>query len=378
MRRSGSVTRPVLAERLGLSLPTVSVAVRELLRVGILSRNGYLESSGGRRAAVLTMNPGFLRSVGLSVSMSGVRGVIADLSGTVLKEERFDWEGELSREIIMAALYEVTARLLDSEEALPTGIGVGITGLVGRRDGVSLRFPHVDDWSNVPLATLLGERFGPEVYVDNDVNAATIAELRFGKGRGVENFLYVFVGKGIGLGIVVNGSLYRGASGNAGEIGHVSVSDQGLLCHCGNYGCLETVAGPEAIVKDVRQAISSGAVSSVDLNGHGDVTIDAVLEAAEAGDRLAENVVVRAAGHLGRMIANMANLFDPQLIILGGLLSKGSARVMENIKSVFDSRVLANIAPTVALDVSELGDVSAALGAADVVFDNYIRNLPTK
>ncbi|MCD6404927.1 MAG: ROK family protein [Planctomycetes bacterium] len=374
-RRAAHVTRPLLARRLSLSLPTVSVAVRGLVDAGILSEDGYVESSGGRRARILTMNPGFVRSVGLSVNMSGVCGIVADLGGAPLAQERFEWGTEASRDTILSSLYEVTDALLAAADEPPAGIGVGITGLVQREDGVSLRFPHVEDWKEVPVAALLSERFSLPVYVDNDVNASTMAEISFGKGRGVDDFLYVFVGKGIGLGIVVDAHLYRGFSGNAGELGHVSATDGGVLCHCGNYGCLETVAGPEAIVREVQQAIAGAALSTVETAEDGTVRIGAVLQAAEAGDRLCENVVVRAAEHMGRMIANMANLFDPQVVILGGLLSGGSSRMMETIRRVFDSRVLPHIAPTVELQVSELGEVSGALGAADVVFENYFEDL---
>lgn len=374
-RSNTPVTRPVLADALGLSLPTVSVAVRELLDAEVLVEDGYLKSSGGRRARVLTLNPDFLHSLGLSVSMSGVRGVIADLSGRVIAQRHSEWGGTPTRQIVLETLFRVAADLLECACQAPAGIGIGISGLVRRADGVSIRFPHVEDWRDVPVAALMEERFGLETFVDNDVNASTLAELRFGAGRGLDDFLYAFIGRGIGLGIVVNGRLYRGASGSAGELGHLAMGADGLLCHCGNYGCLETVAGPEAIVSEVRQAIENGAISSVAPDKAGAVSIMSVLDAAEGGDRLAENVVARASEHLGRTLANMANLFDPQLIILGGLLAKASERSQATIRRVFEAGVLPSIAPGVALGVSELGETAGALGAADVVFQNSISAL---
>jgi len=374
-RSHPAATRPRLAEHLGLSLPTVSLAVRRLLESGILVEDGRLESSGGRRAAVLKVDPHWLTSIGLSVSMSGVYGVVANLGGEVLSSEQAEWRGRLSRDNILEKVNDVAAALLESSRKRPAGIGLGVTGLVNHREGVSLRFPYVEEWRDVPLAHILEERFGAPVYLDNDVNASTLAELRFGRGRGIDNFLYVFVGRGIGLGIVVDGRLYRGFSGNAGELGHMATDDTGRLCHCGNYGCLETVAGPDAIVRDVEQAVASGAVSAVAADEAGNVTIESVLEAAASGDRLAENAVSRAAGHLGTMIANMANLFDPEVVILGGILSRAPDPVMETLKRTFDSRVLASIAPTVRLQVSDLGPEAGALGAADVVFENAITNL---
>lgn len=374
-RSNTPVTRPVLSDALGLSLPTVSVAVRELLEAEVFVEDGYLKSSGGRRARVLTLNPDFLHSLGLSVSMSGVRGVIADLSGGVVAEGYSEWGVAPTREIVLETLFRVATELIESAPRAPAGIGIGISGLVRRADGVSIRFPHIEDWRDVPVASLVEERFRLETFLDNDVNASTLAELRFGAGRGLENFLYAFIGRGIGLGIVVNGRLYRGASGNAGELGHLAMGPDGLLCHCGNYGCLETVAGPEAVVSEVRQAIESAAISSIAPDETGAVSIMSVFDAAEAGDRLAENVVTRAAEHLGRMLANMANLFDPELIILGGLLAKASESTQATIRRVFEARVLPAIAPGVALRVSELGDTAGALGAADVVFQNSISAL---
>ncbi len=369
------VTRPLLAERLSASLPTISVAVRELLESEILVEDGYLKSSGGRRASLLELNPDFLHSLGLSVGMSGVRGVIADLSGRVIKERSLYFEVAPTRQDVLDALVGMTGFLLDGAERIPEGIGCGISGLVRQRDGVSIRFPYIDDWRDVPVAAILKEHFGLDAFVENDVNACTLAELRFGAGRGLHNFLYAFIGRGIGLGIVVGGDLYRGAGGNAGELGHIALCSDGLLCQCGNYGCLETVAGPESVVSQVRKAIESGAVSSIETGPGGEVAFMSVLEAAEAGDRLAENVVSRAAEHLGSALANMANLFDPEVIILGGLLANASDRILDTLRRVFDSGVLPSIAPDIELVVSRLGEVSGALGAAEVVFQNRLSAL---
>jgi len=296
--------------------------------------------------------------------------VLADLSGRIIEERYSEWDAGPTRDAVLETLFGVTGALLEAAAHEPAGIGCGISGLVRRMDGVSTRFPHVEDWREVPVGAMLEERFGLEAFLDNDVNASTLAELRFGSGRGLKNFLYAFIGRGIGLGIVVNGRLYRGASGNAGELGHLAMGPDGVLCHCGNYGCLETVAGPEAVLTEVRQALDSGAVSSIDAGG--EISIMSVLAAAEAGDRLAENVIGRAAEHLGRMFANMANLFDPEVIIVGGLLTRASDKIMAALRRVFDSRVLPSIAPTVELKVSLLGDTAGALGAADVVFQNRI------
>lgn len=372
-RCNREVTRPALAANLGLSLPTVSVLVRRLLDAGFLAEDGYLKSSGGRRARVLTVNPELATAVGVSVSMWGVRSVLANIVGTTLAEAEEQWIGPLSREKVLKSISAAVSAVLPAEGRL-AGVGVGISGLVRRDDGVSVRFPHVEDWADVPLAAILREEFATRVFIDNDVDAATIAELRSGKGRGLSNFLYLYVGKGIGLGIVIGGKVYRGASGNAGELGHVALGAEGVLCHCGNYGCLETVAGPEAIVAEVTQALASGALSAVEVVDGG-VSMSAVFKAADSGDRLCENVVAKAAEHIGRMVGNMANLFDPEMVILGGLLARAPRRIMETIGRVFESRLLASIAATVKLEVSDLGDVASALGAADVVFENHMSAL---
>lgn len=376
-RRHKEVTRPILAQRLGLSLPTVSLSVRALIKERILLRDGYLDSSGGRRAEILRVNPDFMEGIGLRVSMSGVTGVVADLGGNVIHRTRHNWPGPLSKSAILEALFDTTGQLLDRLKRKPAGIGIGITGLVHKASGVSLRFPYVDDWRDIPIKSLIEERFGVPVCVDNDVKASTLAELRFGEGRHVENFIYVYVGKGIGLGIVLDGHVYHGASGNAGELGHMVVEPGGSLCHCGNYGCLETLAGPPAIVHQVKEAIERGAASSASRD-FPNLTIEGVLAAADAGDRLAANVVAKAAEHMGLALANMANLFDPQMIVLGGLLSEAPRGLIDTIKRVFDSRVLPSIAPTVEVKVSSLGDVSGALGAADMVFESCIRDLKTE
>lgn len=369
------VTRPILAGELALSLPTVSLAVRPLIDSDVLLRDGFLESSGGRRAEVLRINPDFLDAIGLWVSMSGIIGVVADLGGNIVSEKRLNWDDDPSKDDILDGLFSIADSLRSDTDRSPVGIGVGITGNVSQAEGISVRFPNVDDWSDIPVRALLEERMGLPVWIDNDVKASTFAELRFGEGQAAKNFLYVFIGKGIGLGMVFDGRLYHGASGSAGELGHLAIDSDGALCHCGNYGCLETVAGPPAIVRQVKEAIDRGAVSAARGENGSEVTIASVLAAAENGDRVAQSVVEKAAERIGLALANTANLFDPEMIVLGGLLSSAYGGLIDTIRRVFSAQVLPNVASSTELKVSSLGDVSGALGAADMVFENYIRSL---
>ncbi len=382
MRDGESFSRPQIADHLDTSLPTASALVRDLLGERLLVEAGRGPSTGGRPAAIVQLNNDYAQGLGLSVSPREIVGVLTDMSGQVLKSVGGRNEIATSREVVVSRVIEMAETLLGDEQcARPAGLGVGISGIVDSKSGVSIQFPYCSDWHDVPIGGLLTERLGLPVVVWNDVQAAAQAEVRHGAGRLCDDFLYLHIGKGIGLGVVANGQLLRGHLGHAGELGHTVIDPNGPICHCGNFGCLESIASPPAIVAGAIEALSRGVQSSIlrRAGGHTEtITIATILEAAKDGDRLATNLLDTAADHVGQALANAANILNPELVVLGGILAgeddgmSGASVFTDRIVHKLNSTILPALAGKTRVMVSPLGTLASSVGAATNVIDQML------
>ncbi|HUW57348.1 MAG TPA: ROK family protein [Planctomycetota bacterium] len=378
-RSEGQIARPLLSRVLGISLPTITNLVKRLIRDEILIEEGFGKSRGGRRAALLKLNPAYAYAAGVEVSLSGIKAVLMDLSGGIVAAAKGKssvvTDCEHMMDEVISAIDPILSRVPRSRLK---GIGVGVAGLVDRENGVSIKFPHCENWSNVRIGNLLESRFKVETWVDNDVQAATLAEFRYGAARGVDSFLYLHVGHGIRVGMVVDGKVFHGVHGRAGELGHVVVEENGPICYCGNYGCLESLASPRAIVNQAREAIGKGVESMITSLAGDDLSaidIDAVFSAARERDRLALNLIERAGTHIGRVVANLANLFDPSLFILGGRLADEESPMVEVIEHVFRRTAMPAARDLVKIRKSAFPESPCARGAATLVFDRMFEQM---
>ena len=381
LRSEGEASRPALARALDLSLPTITNIVKQLLEHGVAVEADYKQSTGGRRAALLQLNPDHAHAVGLEVSHSRVRAARVNLVGEIVDQEEAPLPSPGPQEPDLERIVAVAQAVLErAPEGLVIGLGVGVSGIVSSQQGVSVKFPRSEQWVDVPLASILSERLGPPTWLENDVQAATLGELRFGDGRRVKNFAYLHLGEGIAVGIVADGRLYEGANGNVGELGHNIIEPDGPICYCGNYGCLESLASPAAIVRQAQEAITGAGVESQVLSlAGGDLsalTVNHVFEAAEGGDRLASNLVEKAAGYVGLSAANLVNVLTPELLLLAGAMVERGGLVVDAITRSFRSLVMPSLREVTELRTSHLGREARALGAAALVFDAMIESYP--
>lgn len=383
LRDGEAFSRPQVAEHLETSLPTASAIVHEMLEEGLIVEAGRGPSTGGRPAAIVQLNNDYAQGIGVAVSRREVIGVLTDMHGRILSRLGGMTEGEFNREHVLEQIFEVIEMLLsDPRASTPAGVGVGISGIVDTSAGVSSQFPYLADWHDVPLTELIAKRFGLDVVVWNDVQAAAMAEIRHGAGRLSDDFLYLHVGKGIGLGVVAAGKLLRGHFGHAGELGHTVVDPNGPICHCGNFGCLESVASPPAIVAGALDALSRGVQSSILLREKSrteDITIATILEAARENDRLANNLLHTAGDHIGQGLANAANIINPEIVVLGGILAgeeegiTGASVLADRISRKLNQTILPALAGKTRVLVSPLGPLAAPIGAATVIIDEMLR-----
>ncbi len=379
LRRRGILSRTRLSDLLGLSFPTVSTFVRDLMRRRIVADAGLGGSRGGRKPGLIKLNPGYTSAVGIELSASGLAGVAMDLEGKVFARAEREPTHLRSGAPDMKQVHSLADELCEAAEGKrPAGVGLGVSGIVDKQQGVSVKFPYAEDWDSVPLVELLSGRTRLKVLMDNDVQATTRAELFFGGGKGVDNFLYLHLGRGIGLGIVTGGNVYNGSSGNVGELGHTIIEQDGPICYCGNYGCLESLASPPAIVAQARQAIEKDVDSVIASKVKGSldqIELSTILEGAEDSDRLACNLLEKAGRYIGLAAANAVNLLNPELLLLGGTMGHGSPFLVDAMTRAFRSLVMPHLRETTRIELSPLDGQGCSLGAASMVLDHVIDNL---
>lgn len=248
-----------------------------------------------------------------------------------------------------------------------SAVGIGAAGLSDPERGILFTSPHLPQCRNIPLRDDIAQGLGVKTFLTNDANAAALGEAYFGAGRGTRHFIYITISTGIGGGIIIDGQLYTGSSGVAGEVGHMTIAADGPPCHCGNQGCWEALASGSALAREARQKISEGAKTSIldyiagDINK---VTAEIVQQAGEQGDGLAEELIAQTGYFLGVGLANLINIFNPELIVIGGGLSNMGERLLKPAFRVAEERSFRQAFQKVRLARAELGPNSGILGAA--------------
>ncbi|MBP2326997.1 putative NBD/HSP70 family sugar kinase [Kibdelosporangium banguiense] len=312
-------SRTDLARHTGLSLPTISEIVAELLGSGLIEERATGRSGGGRRPVLLALKPDAGYVVGIKLTETRVIAVLTDLEATIVAQD-VTAVPDASVEAVVDAVAAAVARVRVAARDRPVyGVGVGMAGVVDRARGV-VRHATYSDWHDVDLADLLIARTGLPVALDNDVNTLVANEKWFGAGRGVDDVAVVSIGRGVGLGLVLDGRLYRGATGGAGEFGHTKVIIDGPECACGGRGCLEALIGEPAL----RAQASTVLGRTVDLD-------EAATVARQGNAEVRE--IFRAAGRLlGTAVGNLVNLLNPKLVVLAG----EGTRVSDLLRAEFD------------------------------------------
>lgn len=392
--RAGSIERTHLAEKLSLSPIVVSQILHKLLQQQKIKIIGKGQSSGGRKPEIFSINPEWGRVIGLTFTSEGITSAIAnplgELENILSYRFSFDYTKTETLDIIYRAISEQIIYASKKNQRI-FRIGIGMSGLVDEKLGLSINFPKYDQWHDVPLSSLIENKFSLKTSVVNHVTASTLAENIYGKYKHIQNLLYFHLGAGLGMGIIVNGEVYRGARVNIGEFGHTTVgNDNNRICYCGSYGCLEGVASAEAMIAEIENALRDGAISRVQIqnispaatqpvadNGTGKVSatkieVGAIFAAAASGDRLAYQIVERTARYLGIGIANMVNIFAPEIIILGGLMVDDNDLMIDLIKRNLKSRALQRIGEDLEVEKSSFGKNQGIMGAISLAWFDLI------
>ena len=373
IRECGPISRAKIAKIFKLSGATVTKYVNGLIKAGIVKEDGWESSTGGRMPVLLRIVPEATYAIGVDLGGASLRVAVVNLENNIVakiikKSNANEGRNKVLRRMI-DAIHE-TIELSRIEKDKIRGIGVGISGLIDHQRGICLYCPNIEGWENVPVKKLIEEEFAVDTSVEDSSRAMALAEHWLGLGRGIDNFIFVNVGVGIGCGIFIHGKLYRGIGGIAGEFGHITIDEAGPRCNCGNCGCLETLASGPAISRRARQAIKEGVVSLIEKLAEGkleNITPEIVVEATKRGDKLAFNIMEKTGEYLGIGIADMINIFNPELIVIGAGVSQAGDILLEPLKRAVKARALQLSSSMTNIKVSQLGNNGGALGAAIMV-----------
>jgi glucokinase len=363
IRREGPISRTTIAKSLDVSLPTVMRIVDSLIEEEFVRLHGGTEWSGGRRRPLLEFNADGYVVLGVDMGGTKMYGAISNLGGDVVDEvsvARHGTSGEESFNCLAASIDTLLASP-KLEGRRVRGIGVGAPGVTLHKEGI-VKWAYTLGWENFPLKARLAERYSLPITVDNDVNLAALGELWFGAGQNAQNIVLVAIGTGIGAGIIIDGALYRGSHEASGEIGHMVPGPQFLGKDYRDFGALESVASGTGIAGRARYALQSQA------NGAALDTLlaEEVFDAARQGQEWAWTIINESADYLAIAIANLAVSFDPELIVLGGGVSRSADMLAEPIL-----RRITGVIPTLPrLVVSNLGLRGAVMGAITNVLHN--------
>jgi predicted NBD/HSP70 family sugar kinase len=362
LRTAGLVSQAEIARRTGLSRATVSNIVRELrdsdwitVRSSAGDATGH---EGGRRRAGIALNQRAGLALALDFGHRHLRAAVADLGHTVLAEDHRALPADHGADDDLPLAADVVNELLAAVGAPRTAvIGAGM-GLAGPVDPVTgeVRSPAIlPGWVGVPARAAMSERLGVPVLVDNDANLGALGELTWGSGVGARHLLYVKAATGVGAGLILDGRLYRGSGGIAGEIGHVTVDDRGALCQCGDRGCLETMAGSEALLSLLRSSYGR------------DITVADAIARAAGGDSGCRRIIADAGRAIGVAVAAACNVLAPERVVVGGTLAAAGAILLAPMRDVVRRHAMHTISANAGIVAGALGERAEVLGALALV-----------
>ncbi len=359
---SSPTSRADVARATGLTRTTVSGAVEHLIRSGLTEEVGTGRSTGGKAPILLNVPDEARHLIGVDVGDSRVSGAIVDLRGHVRHESQVPLDGR-DGEQALSRIEDLLDRLVAATDKPLLGIGLGTPGFIDTATG-TVRWAVNLDWHDLALGERLQKRYRLPVYVANDSQAAALAEYAFGH-HGSSNLLVVKVGEGIGAGLVLDGRLFQGTRSGAGEIGHTAVADNRRICRCGRVGCLETVATMHAVLERARE-LAPDAPDSV-LHGTTDpedITFARLVSAFEAHDRLAREVVLDSAHHLGRTIGALIGSLDPSHVILVGAMTVFGDPWLAAIRREAQRSALTLLVDATRVEIGKLTPNIVVLGSA--------------
>jgi glucokinase-like ROK family protein len=380
LRLHAPVSRAQVANITGLTRGTISNIVTSLIEDGLVFEDQLQDSKIGRPSILLGLRPDGGAVIGVEIGVDFISVLLTNFVAETLWEIRVKTSvSQTQTEIIgQAETYIEQALDIAKEHTLrPLGIGVGLPGLVNVRQGTLVMAPNLH-WKNVPLRLMWNQRFHLPIYIENEANLSTLGEYYFGVARNAENFIYLSSDIGLGGGVMIGGRLFRGANGYGGEIGHIQRDPQGEQCACGRIGCWETLVGPRAVLRRVKNEVHAKQDAQLLEACSGDfdnLTFDMIVQFALEGNSICRQAMEEVAVNLGVGIADLVNIFNPQLVVIGGAFIAGKDILYSIIEKTILSNVLQPSVENLQIKFSERNTEACVLGAVAVVLDDILREM---
>jgi len=376
IRNRGLISRADISRSTGLSPASITSITAELIREGLLLEKQSGNSPVGRRPILLAINPEGAFTIGVFLSVQRISVVIINLQADVLAKfsmpfEEEDTSPESIADTIMQAVQQCMWSTKLSKNEI-SGVGVAVPGFVDSFTGL-IRFLPNYQWRTVNFKEILFQKLQIPIYIDNSANSLTLTEQWFGQGQDVDNFVVVNLAHGVGIGIVINGQLYMGHSGIAGEFGHTVIDASGPSCRCGKRGCLEAYVGNYAILKNARKLVHDGSWST---DSPEDLTIEDVISRAFSGEEVLIDLYAEAGRILGIGIANLIEIFDPEKIIISGKGTNAGRLIFDSMYKTIPEHISGDTDDRAEVIIQEWKDTDTARGAGMLVLQD-IYKLPS-
>ncbi|TWT25461.1 ROK family protein [Planomicrobium sp. CPCC 101110] len=365
IKNNSPISRAAVASQTGLNKGTVSSLVSDLLDDHLIYESGPGVSSGGRRPVMLLFNGSAGYSIGIDLGVNYLLGILTDLNGNIVEKKEIIFK-KLSYEEIEEKLFEMIDLLSSIAPASPhgiIGIGVGVPGIVDTNGDILLA-PNLN-WKNVNLKMVLEARYKLPVIIENEANAGAYGEKHFGAGKESDNIIYVSAGIGIGVGLILNGSLYKGSNGFSGELGHMTIQVDGPLCRCGNQGCWELYASEQAL-------LAKAAELDLPLPSKEELDLANLISLAEQGDQQVIELFEQTGDYLGVGINNIINTFNPRQVIIGNRMASSNRWLEDSLNKRVAKQALWFQQNDLQINFSEHSTLSAALGVSAFSIENFL------
>jgi predicted NBD/HSP70 family sugar kinase len=376
---SSEITRRELSEKLNLSPSSIVKYINKLIDIGLVRESGLNKSTGGRRSIFLEFDSEIGVNISIIFNLSNIHGALVNPAGKTIFELLVPTNKGIFKEELLIRLFEIIKNLKNQAEIINKrvfGIGLGMGDYLDMKKGISHEYLLSRDWKEVPLKEMVEFRFNLPFFLINDIDAGALGEKFYGRGIKVENFVCIWLSETVGMGMIFNDRIYLGKKGFVGEIGHTNVIPDGALCTCGNRGCLETVATESFILNKSRDGIENGVHSEIVDACGGDpakLTIEIIIKASNNGDRFINNIFLELASYIGSKLSDVANILNPEVIILRGSIIDGNTFLYENIKRITKSRSLSVLADTVKIINTEDKSDIRIPGVSSYILMNYFR-----
>jgi glucokinase-like ROK family protein len=372
LKAASALSRAQLAELTYLNKSTISSLIDELMALGLIHETGLVTSNGGRPGRLLELNPQAGNVVSCEFGVDFILTIVTDFRSNIVWRQRVETEPHQDQRQILTRLLQSIDQAITiarQPQRRLLGIGLSSTGMVDVERGVMIFSPNLH-WRNVPLKQIVEEHTCLPTFVENDANAAALGEHFFGSAQQVNDFIFILADVGIGGGLFLNGDLYRGKGGLAGEIGHLNFNLSNHSCRCGKRGCWEMEVNKAAVMGRAQNLLEIGRTSSLTFP----LTLAQIVGAARDNDSVALEALAETGRLLGLGIANLINIFNPQQVVFGGTISEAGAFLLPAIQETIETTALEITRQQVTVSLSAFGTDAIVIGAATLVIQAVLAN----